>query len=142
MAPVEDSLLAQFPTGPEPFFDLLGMRVEEVSPDFCRMRLPFRPELQQGGGLVHGGAISSLMDSAGVMAIKGRVDSEINGIPTITMTTNYLAPARGIDVLAEATIIRRGRSIVFVDVKALSGNGEVLATAQVVYKFGSSKKSA
>ncbi len=134
--------MATFPTGPEPFFDLLGMRVEEVSPDFCRMRLPFRPELQQAGGLVHGGAIASLMDSAGVMAIKGRADSEVNGVPTITMTVNYLTPARGVDVFAEATIIRRGRSIVFAEVKALSSNGELLATAQVVYKFGPQGKAA
>ena len=134
--------MAQFSTGPEPFFDLLGMRVEEVSPDFCRMQLPFRPELQQVGGLVHGGAIASLMDSAGVMAIKGGTDSEINGVPTITMTVNYLAPARGVDVFAEATIIRRGRSIIFADVKALSPSGELLTTAQIVYKFGVREKSA
>lgn len=132
--------MAQFPTGAEPFFDLLGMRIEEVSPDFCRMRLPFRPELQQAGGLVHGGAIASLMDSAGVMAIKGRIDSEMNGVPTVTLTVNYLAPAHRIDVFAEATIIRRGRSIVFADVKALSPSGELLATSQVMYKLGSRGK--
>jgi uncharacterized protein (TIGR00369 family) len=134
--------LPTFPTGPEPFFDLLGMQVEEATPNFCRMRLPFRPELQQAGGLVHGGAIASLLDSAGVMAIKAGVESEIKGIPTITMTVNYLAPARETDVFAEARIIRRGRSIVFADVKALSSSGELLATAQVVYKFGSRRKSA
>lgn len=134
--------MAQFSIDTEPFFDLLGMRVEEVAPDFCRMRLPFRPELQQAGGLVHGGAIASLMDSAGVLAIKGGVDFEVNGVPTITMTVNYLAPARGTDVLAEARIIRRGRSIVFTDVKALSPSGELLATAQVVYKFGARGKAA
>jgi uncharacterized protein (TIGR00369 family) len=133
--------LAQFSIGPEPFFDLLGLRVEEVSPDFCRMRLPFRPELQQAGGLVHGGAIASLLDSAGVMAIRAGAESEIKGIPTITMTVNYLAPAREADVFAEAKIIRRGRSIVFAEVRALSSSGELLATAQVVYKFGSRGKS-
>jgi uncharacterized protein (TIGR00369 family) len=87
---------------------------------------------------MHGGAIAALLDSAGVMAIKAGVEPEIKGgIPTITMTVNYLAPARETDVLAEAKIIRRGRSIVFAEVKALSANGELLATAQVVYKFKS-----
>ena len=133
--------MAQFSIGPEPFFDLLGLRVEDVAPNFCRMRLPFRPELQQAGGLVHGGAIASLLASAGVIAIKAGVESEIRGIPTITMTVNYLAPARGTDVLAEAKIIRRGRSIVFAEVRALSSSGELLATAQIVYKFGVQKKS-
>jgi acyl-coenzyme A thioesterase PaaI-like protein len=75
------------------------------------------------------------------MAIKAGVESEIKGIPTITMTVNYLAPAREADVFAEAKIIRRGRSIVFAEVRALSSSGELLATAQVVYKFGSRGKS-
>lgn len=129
--------MAQLTTSPDSFLDLLGMRVEESAPDFCRMRLPFRSALLRNGGIMHGGAIASLLDTAGVMAIKAGMESEINGIPTITMTVNYLAPARETDVLAEARIIRRGRSLVFVEVKALSSNGELLATAQIVYKFGS-----
>lgn len=44
--------LAEFHTGHEPFFDVLGLQAEEVKPDFCRMRMPFRLELQQAGGLV------------------------------------------------------------------------------------------
>jgi uncharacterized protein (TIGR00369 family) len=134
--------LAQLTTSSDSFLDLLGMRVEESAPDFCRMRLPFRPALLRNGGIMHGGAIASLLDTAGVMAIKAGMESEINGIPTITMTVNYLAPARETDVLAEARIIRRGRSLVFVEVKASSSSGELLATAQVVYKFGAREKSA
>ncbi len=135
--------MAQLPTSPDSFLGLLDMRVEEASPDFCRMRLPFRPALLRNGGVMHGGAIAALLDTAGVMAIKAGVEPEIKeGIPTITMTVNYLAPARETDVLAEARIIRRGRSLIFVEVKALSSSGELLATAQVVYKFGTREKSA
>lgn len=122
-------------TNADSFLDLLGMRVEEATRDFCRMRLPFRPALLRNGGIMHGGAIAALLDTAGVMAIKAGVEPEITeGIPTITMTVNYLAPARETDVLAEARIIRRGRSLVFVEAKALSASGELLATAQIVYK--------
>ena len=53
-------------TRPEPFFTLLGLQIEEVTPDCCRMRLPFRPELRTAAEVVHGGAIASLIDSAGV----------------------------------------------------------------------------
>lgn len=129
-----------FQTGSEPFFELLGFKIEEVTADFCRMRMPFRPQFQQAGGLVHGGAIASLMDSAGVMAIKTGTESGMKGVPTITMTVNYLAPAREIDVLAEAKIIRRGRSIVFVDVDVTAPSGEAIAKGQLVYKLPSGGK--
>ena len=38
------------------FPGLLGLRVEEVRIDYCRMRLGFRPALEQPAGVVHGGA--------------------------------------------------------------------------------------
>lgn len=47
---------------------LLGLEVEEVRIDYCRMRIPFKPELLQPGGVVRGGAIASLMDAVLVPA--------------------------------------------------------------------------
>jgi uncharacterized protein (TIGR00369 family) len=133
--------LSEFQTGHEPFFVVLGLQAEEVKPDFCQMRMPFRSELQQAGGLVHGGAIASLIDSAAVLAIKTGVDPSVTLFPTITMTVNYLAPAREIDLVAKARVIRRGRSIVFIDVDVASPSGDAVAKGQVVYKLPSSRKS-
>jgi len=128
-------------TGPEPFFELLGLQTEEVKLDFCRMRMPFRPELQQAGGLVHGGAIASLIDSAAVLAIKTGVAPGVTLFPTVTMTVNYLAAAREIDLIAKAHVIRRGRSMVFVDVDVISPSDDAVAKGQVVCKLPSSRKS-
>lgn len=36
------------------FPSLVGVQVEELRVDYCRMRLPFRPELEQPMGVVHG----------------------------------------------------------------------------------------
>ncbi len=117
----------------EPFFELLGLQPEEVTPEFCRMRLPFKADLQQARGLVHGGAIASLIDSAGFLAIKA-ASTDIIGSSTISMTVNYLAPARQIDLVAEARILRRGRSIVFLEVDILAPDGERVAKGQLTYK--------
>ncbi len=117
----------------EPFFELLGLQPEEVTPEFCRMRLPFKADLQQARGLVHGGAIASLIDSAAVLAIKA-ASTDIIGGATVSMTVNYLAPAQQIDLIAEARIIRRGRSIVFLDVDVLAPDGERVAKGQLMYK--------
>ncbi|MBM4256611.1 MAG: hypothetical protein FJ147_12040 [Deltaproteobacteria bacterium] len=43
----------------EPFFALLGLQPEDATTDFGRMRLPFKADLQQARGLVHGGAIAA-----------------------------------------------------------------------------------
>jgi len=53
----------------EYFPTLVGLVVEEVRTDYCRMRLPFRIELEQPAGVVHGGAIATALDSVVVPAV-------------------------------------------------------------------------
>ena len=109
-------------TRPEPFFTLLGLQLEEVTPDCCRMRLPFRPELRTAAEVVHGGAIASLIDSAGVVAVWSNVDPRASRGATANLTVSFLAAAQAVDLIAEARVIRRGRSVVFVEV-IVSGFG-------------------
>src|SRR5712691_4245428 len=123
-------------TRPEPFFTLLGLEIEKVTKDFCRMRLPFRPQLRTAAEMVHGGAIASLIDSAGVVAVWSNVDSSVTRGATIDLTVNYMAAAEGVDLTAEAQVIRRGRSVVFVDVNVTSPAGERIAKGMVTYKLG------
>jgi uncharacterized protein (TIGR00369 family) len=77
--------------------------------------------------------IASLIDSVGVLAIKATLP-EATGGSTVSMTVNYLAPARQIDLVAEARIIRRGRSLVFLDVDVVAPDGERIAKGQLTYK--------
>ncbi len=123
----------------EPFFTVLGLQIDEVRPDFCRMRLPFHPGLRTEGEVVHGGAIASLVDSAGVVAVWSNVPPEITRGATASMTVNYLAAAEAVDLAAEARVIRRGRSVVFVDVDVVSPSGERVAKGSLVYKLSGGK---
>jgi uncharacterized protein (TIGR00369 family) len=123
-------------TRPEPFFALLGLEIEEVKKDFCRLRLPFRPQLRTAAEVVHGGAIASLIDSAGVVAVWSNVDPNVTRGATIDLTVNYMAAAESVDLTAEAQVIRRGRSVVFVDVDVMSPTGERIAKGLVTYKLG------
>ena len=56
-----------------PFETLLGMKVIQIERGFCRIELPFRLELTQPAGIVHGGAIASLADTAVAVALKEMV---------------------------------------------------------------------
>jgi uncharacterized protein (TIGR00369 family) len=129
-------LTAEFRNQPEPFSILVGLHVEEVRQDFCRMRLPFRSELRTAGVVVHGGAIATLIDTAAVAAVWSDVDPKVTRGATASMTVNYLAAAQNVDLVAEAQVIRRGRSVVFVDVNVLSAKDERIAKGLVTYKLG------
>ena len=137
---MEADVTTEFRDRPEPFFTLLGLQIDAVRPDFCRMRLPFRPELRTAGEVVHGGVIASLIDNAGVVAVWSNVPPEITRGATASMTVHYLAAAEAVDLIAEARVIRRGRSVVFVDVEVCSPVGEQIAKGSLVYKLGGGKQ--
>ncbi|MBK9180421.1 MAG: PaaI family thioesterase [Acidimicrobiales bacterium] len=82
------------------FPNFVGLVVEELRADYCRMRLPWRPELEQPAGFVHGGAIATLIDTVVVPAVGGAYD-EHRRLLTLTMDVQYLGAVAGVDAVAE-----------------------------------------
>ncbi len=120
-----------------PLGRLLGFEIEQVEPDRVRVRLPFRPEVTTIGDLVHGGAISALVDTAATAAAwTGAEPTEARGT-TIGFSLNFLNGARGETIAAEARVIQRGRSIVICEVDVGSASGQAIARALVTYKLSS-----
>ncbi len=117
-----------------PFDEYLGVKIEEVKPDFCQALLPFRPELRTAGSVVHGGAIASLIDTAAVVAVWSNMDPAITRGATIDLSVKFLAAAQAVDLSAAARIIRRGRSVSFCEVDVTSPTGELIAKGLVTYK--------
>jgi uncharacterized protein (TIGR00369 family) len=112
---------------------LLGLRVEEVRADYCRMRLPFRSELRQGGGVLHGGAVAALLDSVLVPAIGGTL-APGTLFATVDLHVQYLRPIVDDDVVAEGWVVQRGRRTVFGRSEASAAtSGELVATAVLTY---------
>jgi uncharacterized protein (TIGR00369 family) len=115
------------------FPSLVGVVVEEVRTDYCRMRLPFRPELTQPHGLVHGGAIATLVDTVLVPAVGAAYDPGW-GYATVTMTVQYLGAVADEDLVAEGWVTQRGRSTVFGQAEVATAGGRPVATGSLVYK--------
>jgi uncharacterized protein (TIGR00369 family) len=113
--------------------NLLGLVVEEVRVDYCRMRLPFRPELLQGAGVVHGGAIASLLDAVMVPAVGAALPPGAR-YSTVDMHVQYLGALVDADAVAEGWVTRRGRSIVFCESEAVdTSKGRVVARGVLTY---------
>ena len=119
-----------------PMAKLLGVRLEEFAPDLVRVRLPFRAELTTIGDLVHGGALSALIDIAATAAAWSRADLERSPRgTTIGFHVSFLAGANGRDAVATARVIQRGSSVVVSDVEVADDQGSPIARAIVTYKL-------
>ena len=112
---------------------LLGLTVEEVRVDYCRMRMAYRPELEQPAGLVHGGAIASLLDSVVVPAVGAAYGPDAR-YSTVDMHVQYISAVVKQDVVAEGWIVRRGRSVVFCESEAINAvTGKLVAKSVLTY---------
>jgi uncharacterized protein (TIGR00369 family) len=114
------------------FPNLVGIVKEEIRVDYCRLRLQFRPELNQPAGVVHGGALATLIDTVVVPAV-GAVYDTRPVMLTISMNINYLSAVRDQDAVAEGWVERRGRSTVFCRAEVRAADGELAAVASLVY---------
>ena len=122
-----------------PLAALLGAETVDVSPDRVRVRLPFRPEVTTVGDLVHGGAIAALLDVAATAAFWTGADLTRNPRgTTIGFTVNFLAPARGVELVADARVVQRGGSISVGEVSVEGPDGRAVARALVTYKLDQS----
>ena len=101
-----------------PFERLLHMKIVEASDGRATLTMPFLFDLAQGGGLMHGGALVSLADTAVVMAIKSIVTPQTH-FATVSLETKFLYPVKKGMVTAKARVANRegrilqGQSTVF-----------------------------
>ncbi len=116
---------------------LLGLVVEDIRRDYCRMRLPFRDELLQAAGFMHGGAFASLLDHVMVPAVGAVLDRGV-GYSTVDMHVQYIRSIAGgdraEDAIAEGWVVRRGRRTVFCESEAYGAtSGHLLAKSVLTY---------
>lgn len=129
-------IIRQFlPTSP--YVGHLGIRLTGMQPGVATLTLPFASPLVTIGTTVHGGAIASLIDTAAMVAAwsDAGVPDNLRGT-TVNLTVTYLAPAEGEELQAIARVLRRGRSLVYLDVDVHSASGTAVAKGLVTYKFG------
>ena len=114
------------------FPNLVGLEVEEIRVDYARLRLPFRPELHQKAGVVHGGATATLIDSVVVPAVASAYDAP-PAMFTVNMLVQYLSAVVDEDMIAEGWITKRGRTTVFCRAEVRTPSGVLAATGELVY---------
>ena len=111
-----------------PFGGLLGIElVGEPSSDEVRARLAWREELCTAGGLLHGGALMALADSAGGLCAYLSLPDGAVGTATIQSSTSFLRPVRDGYVEAVSRPLSVGRNVIAVDSEVVDANGRAVA---------------
>lgn len=109
----------------------LGLELCELKSGEVTVCLDVRDEVKQNHGVVHGGAIASLIDTASAFVILTAID-ENEQVTTTDLTIHYLRPVTLGRMLARARIVRGGRRRFVVNVEVES-DGELAATAVTGY---------
>ena len=92
------------------FMTLLGAEIAAVAPGAVDIALPLRPELEQQHGYAHAGAAWSIADSAAGYASQTLMAAE-DGVLTVELKINLLAPAHGARLIARGRVTRAGRTL-------------------------------
>src|SRR5579863_6954888 len=119
-----------------PFAVTLGLKIESAASGAAVVRMPFNLRLLNDGGPkapVHGGAIATLADLAACAAVWSL--NETTRSATISMTVNYTGFATESDLVARATVRRKGKRIASLSVEITDDSGALVADALVTYKI-------
>lgn len=119
-----------------PFNKHLGLKALKVTAEEVELCLPFREHFigDPIRGALHGGTISSLIDTAGGAVAFLNVSNE-ERVSTVDLVVDYLRPGPAADIVARARIVRRGNRVIIsnVDVLPREGDQYVIAQGRGVY---------
>jgi len=116
----------------------LGVELTALSESSATLRLPFREENSNPGKALHGGCAASLGAIGGHAVARAALGRDAGPWHTVSVQINYLAAAIDEDVTAEATLLRRGKEMCFVEVDVAREDGKPIAhiTSAVRGRFG------
>jgi uncharacterized protein (TIGR00369 family) len=120
-----------------PFMAHLGMELVEAGDGYAKIKLRFKKENTTMADALHGGAVASLIDTTGAMAAwtTAEIATPKYFGSTVGVNVNYLSAVIGQDCFAEGRILRRGKEIIYNDVRVTDASGKLCAQGTVVYRI-------
>jgi uncharacterized protein (TIGR00369 family) len=115
-----------------PFARLLGLELDEIGSGTATLAVNIRKELMQNQGVVHGGAIASLIDTATAFAILSLL-APGEKVTTVDLAISYLRPATRGRLRAVAKVVRAGRRLFVVSAEVFDRQQKLISTALSTY---------
>lgn len=120
-------------SAPAPWVQELDLCVESVTTDGAILRMRFSDKLCRDNGVVCGQALMSFADTAMIIAVASAAGGYFP-MTTVDQTVHFMRPAMRADVLAEARVVRLGRTMAYGSiVLRTDGDKRPVAMAQTAY---------
>ena len=116
--------------------ELFGFDVESVHDGSAIFRLDVRPKHKQIHGVVHGGILAALADTAAAIAAY-TVIPRGRELATLELKINYLEPVPGGRVKADARVLRSGRNFIVTECEIFNETGSLAAKALLTFSAAS-----
>jgi uncharacterized protein (TIGR00369 family) len=121
-----------------PFFRLIGLEVLDVGPGWSKTRLSHRPDLTQPAGIMHGGVITSLLDTGIAHALMmterfSELRQEGGALVSVDVRVKFLRPVSRGAIHCEAKIVRLGRQIVHAEAVVTDDESKEVARGDAIY---------
>ena len=111
----------------------MGASMVVAEPGRVVIELDWAPHLTQQHGFLHGGIVSSVLDSACGYAGSTLMPADA-GVLSIEFKVNFVAPAQGRRFRAEGVVVKPGRTLTFTEGRAWAlgddGGDKLIATMQ------------
>lgn len=134
---LEEAIRKRFVTNNN-FPSLLGIELDSIDLGRAHLSLKVTDQLMQAQGVMHGGVIASLIDTAVALAIASSAGAA-SRFTTVDMTIHYLAPVIDGTIYADARVIRQGKRIVSAECEVTDQSDKPVARAMLTYIFVGSR---
>ncbi|MCH8010236.1 MAG: PaaI family thioesterase [Chloroflexi bacterium] len=120
-----------------PYMVHLGMELVDASDSYAKLKLRYQDENSTAAKALHGGAIASLIDTTGAMAAwtTAEVATPKYFGSTVGVTVNYLSAVIGQDCFAEGRVLKRGKEVIYSEVRVTNEDGKLCAQGTVIYRI-------
>jgi uncharacterized protein (TIGR00369 family) len=106
----------------------LGLVTDALGEGTARLSMPLPEHFTNSLGTAHGGVIMSLLDVALCTAAR-TLHPESVGVVTIDLSTSFIGGGKGDRLIAEARVLKDGRSMTFAEAEAKNADGSLVAKA-------------
>jgi 1,4-dihydroxy-2-naphthoyl-CoA hydrolase len=110
-----------------PFAGLLGIEVVAAAPEEVRARLDWDESRCTAGGILHGGALMGLADSAGGLCAFLNLPDGATGTATIESKSNFFRPVSDRYVQATSRVLHQGRTTIVIETELRDADGRLAA---------------
>ncbi|MHB8412457.1 MAG: PaaI family thioesterase [Candidatus Acidiferrales bacterium] len=115
-----------------------GFRLDDAGSGRAVLRMKVLPKHRQIHGVVHGGVLASLADTAGGLATYLALPAG-SRTATVEMKINFLEPVERGTIFAEARVLRLGKYLAVVECDVNDDHGKLLAKALMTFSIGTDK---